>query len=205
MSTYRAAVTTVCPPPAGGGCAAATSGSGSCTYRSSTNQVIEDAWIQYTADLPATAELVTMQFGADVPHQDASVLFDKVELQYRDVAPGCMDVLADNHDPVDATGSVPGCGSLNLRGQFVAKYGAALIDITIKPHVLSVEADGWSCPASVKPFEPKKLRSDSAHCFAQQARKAAWAKAKAVPKRRAAAKMAPRGRAGAAPARVPSG
>eukprot|EP01043_Picozoa_sp_COSAG02_P085256 COSAG02_NODE_22937_length_735_cov_1.207547_1_plen_244_part_11 len=40
-----------------------------------------------------------MRFGADVPHSDASVWFDKVEIAYRDVVDGCTDVLANNYDP----------------------------------------------------------------------------------------------------------
>ena len=44
------------------------------------NHVREDAWVQYTADLPATTELATMNFGADVPDVRAQVWFDFFEI-----------------------------------------------------------------------------------------------------------------------------
>jgi|EP01047_Picozoa_sp_COSAG01_P068346 hypothetical protein len=51
----------------------------SMSWEQAPHHVIEDTWIQYSADLPATTQLVNMSFGADVPDKQASVWFDRIE------------------------------------------------------------------------------------------------------------------------------
>lgn len=57
----------------------------SMNWDDAPNHVIEDTWVRYTADLPATTQLATMNFGADVPDVRGSVWFDMIEI-------GCTSV-----------------------------------------------------------------------------------------------------------------